>query len=129
MNDRPLEILAIRDLSGQRPIPSAWRPTLRAIAKSFISGDYALRAGIIGADPIHPDTASRIGKNIRSYGVALGPLPDQTWDSSTCIWYGDHWDALVDPWSADHVLDLVLHVQVKPSDLDYHFSVHLVYVP
>jgi hypothetical protein len=112
------------------PIPKAWRETLSAIVEAFVAGDYGLEKGVANVAPISAETASRIREYLQDYGATLIALPDSTWGSSVCIWYGDHWDALVDLWTQEEgQSDLVLHVRVSEANPGFLIQIHLVYVP
>jgi hypothetical protein len=124
------EVLPVKDGSSERPIPLAWRPTLRAIVEAFVSGDFALARGISGVAPVSAKTATQIRDYLADYGATLVTLPDQAWDTSVCIWYGDHWSALVDLWTLEEGgSDLVLQVRVVEAGTAFKTSVQLVYVP
>jgi len=117
-------------IEGEGPIPTAWRETLRAIVGAFVAGDYGLVKGLANVSAVSAETASRIREYLLDYGATLTALPDATWGSSVCIWYGDHWDALVDLWTQEEgQSDLVLHVRVSAANQGFLFQIHLVYVP
>jgi hypothetical protein len=124
------EVLAVKDESHERPIPSAWRPVFREIVRAFVRRDYRLSAGVPGVAPVTNDTAAHIAKYVENYGETLVELPEETWDSSVCIWLGDRWDALVDLWTrAEGRSDLVLSARIFESDMGFQFQIHMVYVP
>lgn len=57
-------------------------------------------------------------------------LPDETWESSICMWMGNHWDVLIDLWTeAEGRSDLVLSAQVTESDNSFVVNVDMIYVP
>jgi hypothetical protein len=114
-------------MSEQKPIPTHWRQTLREIVGAFVAGDY-YRA-IPGVEAISAETATQIHAYISDYGATLMALPEETWDSSVCIFSGDRWDALVDLWTQEEGRsDLVLHTKVSDRP-NFSVRVHLVYVP
>ena len=124
------DVLAVKDDSTEHPIPTAWRQTFRDIVACFVASDYCLAAGVAGAESVAPETAAHIKANLKSYGASLIALPEETWDSSVCIWYDDHWEALVDLWTQEEGRsDLVLHTHVVDGAFGATISVHLVYVP
>ena len=124
------QVLAVRDEDMERPIPTAWRKPLREIVDAFVIGEFGLEKGVKGVSPVSADTASHIRSYINDYRATLVALPEATWRSSTCIWYGDHWNALVDLWTQEEGRsDLVLHVRITEADLDFTIEVYLVYVP
>ncbi|WP_425598377.1 DUF7668 domain-containing protein [Thermomonas carbonis] len=97
---------------------------------AFAVGDYGLSAGVKGVPPLSADRASQIRDYVEGYGATLVALPEETWNSSVCIWYGDHWAALVDLWTEQEGRsDLVLHTRVRELDSGFSVEVDLVYVP
>lgn len=123
------EVLALKN-EAEGPIPTAWRETLSAIVEGFVAGDYRLERGVANVAPVSAETASHIREYFHDYGATLVALPDATWGPSVCIWYGDHWDALVDLWTQEEGhSDLVLHVRVVEANPGFLIQIHLVYVP
>lgn len=121
---------AIQDPDNERPVPSAWRPTLTSIVDAFVQGDYRLARGIPDVAPVSEETAAQIQEYIDEYGETLVALPRAAWETSTCIWMEDHWDALVDLWTEEEgSSDLVLQVRVAEADGHYLVTVHMVCVP
>ncbi|HFQ4970525.1 TPA: hypothetical protein ACGUUK_004309, partial [Vibrio vulnificus] len=60
----------------------------------------------------------------------LVALPEQTWDSSVCMWMETHWDVLIDLWTETEGLsDLVLQAKVFESKDGYKYQIEMVYVP
>jgi hypothetical protein len=124
------EVLAVKDESHQLPIPSAWRPVFRKIVGAIVQRDYRLSAGVPGVAPVADNTAAQIEKYIAGYGETLVDLPEETWDSSVCIWQVKRWDALVDLWTRrEGRSDLVLSAHVFESDAGFEFHIDMVYVP
>ncbi len=123
------EVIALRN-EAEGPIPAAWRGALSAIVEAFVAGDYGLENGVANVAPLSAETASCIRGYLQNYGATLIALPDATWSSSVCIWYGDHWDALVDLWTQEEgQSDLVLHVRIYNANPGFLMQIHLVYVP
>ncbi|MGY6647789.1 DUF7668 domain-containing protein [Wenyingzhuangia sp. IMCC45574] len=57
-------------------------------------------------------------------------LPNETWDTSVCIYYGNYWNVLIDLFTEDEGLsDLVLNTEVHEVKGEYIVEVQLVYVP
>ena len=99
---------------------------LDEIMDAFAAGDFTLQ-GLAGVEPTSASTASQVREYLADYGATLVSLPEETWDSSVCIWSGHHWDVLVDLWTHEEGRsDLVMHAHVAQSDI---VSVHAVYVP
>jgi len=110
----------------QQAVPLKWRPALAVAANAFAAGDFTLQA-LAGVEPTSASTASQVREYLADYGATLVSLPEETWDSSVCIWSGHHWDVLVDLWTQEEGRsDLVMHAHVAQSDI---VSVHAVYVP
>ena len=125
----PTEILAKKD-QFQHAIPTVWRQVLRSIANAFAARDYGLATGLSGVEQVSPDTALHIRDSIHSYGATLVSLPDETWNSSVCMWYATHWDVLIDLWTLEEGRsDLVLNARVTETVNGYCFKIHMVYVP
>lgn len=125
-----LQVPALRDADSERPIPSAWRPVIGEIVRAFVGRDYALSVGVPGVSPVSSETAEHIEKYIQHYGEELVELPEETWDSSVCIWMGVRWDALIDLWtSSEGRSDLVLSLRVSEDGSGFKFDVYMVYVP
>lgn len=124
------EVIAVKDEETERPIPSAWRLVIREIVGAFVRHDYHLGAGIPGVAQISAETATQIQNYIQDYGATLIDLPDETWNSSVCIWMGTRWDALIDLWTvSEGRSDLVLSLHVTEADGGFLFRLHMVYVP
>ena len=121
---------AIKDGTSERPIPTAWRPALRRVVDSFVRSDYAVVNGVDDIESISEETAGHIQSCVQDYGATLKSLPDETWNSSVCIWMGDHWDLLVDLYTEEEgPSDLVLSARVAEGENGFRFSIHMVYVP
>jgi hypothetical protein len=124
------EVLAVKDEDEQRPIPTAWRPVFREIVKAFVHHDYRLGNGVAGVAPVAAKTAKQIKEYIDHYGETLVELPEQTWDSSVCIWTGNEWDVLIDLWTkGEGRSDLVLSARVAESKAGLVIRIETVYVP
>ena len=124
------EVLAEKDEDSERPIPSVWRPVFRDVVNAFVHQDYILSSVVPGVAAVSDGTAKQIRDYIEGYGEILTELPDETWDTSICIWMGDRWDALVDLWTvSEGRSDLVLSANVTESDNGFVFHIYMVYVP
>ena len=124
------EIPVTKDASRQGPIPSVWRPVFREIVKALARGDYKLSAGVPGVLPVRDNVAEQIRAYVQEYGETLVDLPDETWNSSVCIWTGQRWDTIVDLWTArEGRSDLILQTLVSESAEGFSFDIRLVYVP
>ncbi|CAN1209174.1 hypothetical protein TUMEXPCC7403_03060 [Tumidithrix helvetica PCC 7403] len=124
------EILAVKDESGERPIPTVWRPVFSDVVSALVRHDYRLSDGVLKVLPVSADTADHMANYILEYGQTLVELPEQTWDSSVCIWMGKRWDILVDLWTqSEGRSDLVLGAKVMESGSDFVVDIGMVYVP
>lgn len=116
----------------QTAVPHAWRRTLGAIVDSLIRGDARIGQGIENVDPISEDVSNRCRDIVANYGsVTLIRLPEATWETSVAMWQGDHWDCLVDLWTAEEGRsDLVLDIAVfEDHQTAFLVRPYLVYVP
>ena len=124
------EVLAVKNESAQQPIPTSWRSVFCEIVSAFVERDYQLESGVLGVEPVSIDAAARIHRCIKNYGATLVALPEEAWNSSVCMWYGDHWDALVDLWTQEEgPSDLVLRASVSEKEMGFGFKIQQVYVP
>jgi hypothetical protein len=124
-------ILAIKDTAAEHPIPTAWRPVICKVVSAFVRHDYQLNAAAVpGVAQVSSETVDQISSYIQDYGAELVDLPEETWDSSVCIWQGNRWDALIDLWSlSEGRSDLVLSLQVSEAQGGLEFAIYMVYVP
>jgi len=121
------ETTITKDGENKIAAPQAWRPTLAAIVDALIQGsEPALTQVTLQA----PDVWASALESIRAYGAHLKRLPDESWNSSVCIWYGDFWNVLVDLYTEEEGRsDLVLQAHVYEVGDGYRYEVVLVYVP
>ncbi|EOA6549979.1 hypothetical protein ACI1IY_004341 [Vibrio vulnificus] len=123
------EVLVVKD-EVQRPIPTVWRQTFCQIVSSFVDHDYLLNRSIEGLVPVAQDIADQIEIYVKDYDENLVALPEQTWDSSVCLWMETHWDVLIDLWTETEGLsDLVLQAKVFESKDGCKYQIEMVYVP
>ena len=122
------ETVVAKDGENEVPVPQAWRPTLTAIVDALIQGgELSLPQVTLQS----PDVWASAQDSIRAHGAHLRKLPDESWNSSVCIWYGEFWDVLVDLYTEEEEerSDLVLQVHVYEVGDGYRYEVVLVYVP
>ncbi|MFI2743353.1 hypothetical protein ACG2LH_11485 [Zhouia sp. PK063] len=124
------EIVVEKNEEEEGPIPHIWRPIFKAIVNAFVENDYGLTCGIKNVGPVSSNTAEQIEEYIEDYGKELIELPEESWDTSVYIYYGDYWNVLIDLFTKDEGLsDLVLNAEVREIDSQYVVDVQLVYVP
>jgi len=121
------EVTIAKDGENEIAVPQAWRPTFAAIVDALIQGgEPSLPQVTLQA----PDVWASAQDSIRAYGAHLKRLPDESWNSSVCIWYGDFWNVLVDLYTEEEGgSDLVLQAHVYEVGDGYRYEVVLVYVP
>ena len=131
MNDDSSDLpLALKDESAAHPIAGAWRPMICNVVRCFAAGDYELKTGVFGVEPISVQTSEHIRSYITDYGATLVDLPPDSWQTSVAQWYGTHWEVLVDLWTAEEgPSDLVLAGRIAESIAGPRFTIHMVYVP
>ena len=121
---------ALRDGTREHPIAGAWRPMLRAVVHCLVAGDYRLTKGVLGVEPVSPDTAEHMRAYVAGYGATLIDLPPETWRTSVSHWYGSDWSVMVDLWTAEEGRsDMVLSGRIVESEAGPRFSIDMVYVP
>ncbi len=119
-----------KDDSRELPIPAGWRSTFCDVVGAFVERDYRITSGVRGVTPITQATASHIESYISDYGEKLVALPEDTWQTSICLWMGSHWDVIVDLWTeAEGRSDMILSSRVSEVDGEYRFDIQMVYVP
>lgn len=124
------EIIVEKNEEEELPIPHLWRPTFKAIVSAFEKKDYSLSSGIQNVNPVSDKTAEQIKEYIEDYGEELIELPEETWNTSVYICYGDYWNVLIDLFTKNEGLsDLVLNAKVRENNSTYVFEINLVYVP
>ena len=121
------EVTIAKDGENEIAVPQAWRPTFAAIVDALIQGgEPSLPQVTLQAS----DVWASAQESIRAYGAHLKRLPDESWNSSVCIWYGDFWNVLVDLYTEEEGRsDLVLQAHVYEVGDGYRYEVVLVYVP
>ena len=120
---------AIKDMDAAHPIAGTWRPMLCEVVRRFVDGDYGLKKGVSGVEPVPAATAQHISAYLADYGATLVELPDDTWQTSVAQWTGTGWDILVDLWTVGGPSDLVLEGYVTETNAGPRFAIHMVYVP
>jgi hypothetical protein len=117
----------MRDEHRQQPVPTDWRPTLKAVADAFAVGGPLQ---VPKVRPISPECALSATKNVANYGATLVRLPEEAWRTSVCQWMRSYWDVLVDLYTAEEgSSDLVLAVRVFELGADFEFEVESIHVP
>ena len=124
------KILVEKNEEEELPIPHVWRPIFRNIVSAFVNKDYKLTFGINNVNPVSEGKAEQIKEYIENYGEELIDLPDETWNTSVYICYGDYWNVLIDLFTKNECLSyLVLNAEVIEKDNNYFVDINLVYVP
>ncbi|WP_103192896.1 DUF7668 domain-containing protein [Formosa algae] len=110
------EIKVEKNEEKELPIPHIWRPVFKEIVNAFVKGDYNLVSEIKNVNPISNETAEQIKEYIEDYGEELVELPNETWNSSVYIYYGDYWNVLIDLYTKEEGLsDLVLNAEIREN--------------
>lgn len=125
-----LSILVEKNDGCEGPIPDVWRGMFIAIIDAFAEKNYQLYPDLENVLPVSASTAKHICSYIEDYGEELVPLPEQTWETSVCIWDGLRWNVMVDLWTKrEGRSDLVLGANVIEKSGEYIVEVGIVYVP
>ncbi|WP_313347512.1 hypothetical protein [Stenotrophomonas sp.] len=121
------EVAIAKDGHREMSVPEVWRPTLVAIVDALVEEREPSLPQVVDRAPA---AWSGMQANVREYGARLKKLPEASWESSVCIWYGSFWDVLVDLHTEEEGRsDLVLQVHIHEDDGGYRYEVVLVYVP
>lgn len=112
---------------SEQPVPGRWRLILKQIADAFADGRVPMGDGIRSVEA----TVAEINfAQIEDYPDATGPLRETSWETSICVWMGDHWQVLVDLSTVSgERSDLVLHAKVFDFDDRVEIEPGLIYVP
>jgi hypothetical protein len=125
-----VEVKVEKDEENERPIPTDWRVAFSNVVDAFVRKDYSLSLGVAGVSSVSNETANHIKEYLEDYGQELVQLPQETWESSVCLWMGSHWDVLIDLWTVgEGQSDLVLKAQVTESMNGYRIDIGMIYVP
>ena len=120
------EIVVENNEEEEGPVPHVWRNTFEEIVKAFTKKDYNLSTPILNVDSVPEDTANQIKEYIKDYGEELIELPNETWNSSVYIYYGNYWNILIDLYTKNEGLsDLVLNAEIRERDNEYIVDIKL----
>lgn len=111
----------------EQPVPYRWRLALKQIADAFADGRIPTGDGIRS---VEAKVAGINFEQIEDYPDATGRLRETSWETSICVWMGDHWQVLVDLSTVSgERSDLVLHAKVFDFDDRVEVEPGLIYVP
>jgi hypothetical protein len=126
MGETPLE----KDNQNERAIPMVWRPMFVLIVEALVERNFQLRGLADYVRPLDSSTADINRQNIDECPDKLVPLSERSWETSTHLWMGTHWDVLIDLSVGDgETGDLVLYAKVLEDGKGFVFEPGLVYVP
>lgn len=112
------------------PVPSAWRTALKALVDAVVLQTKLREIEGFVIMSIEDDLLQICRSNIEDYPDTLGPLSEETWKSSICVWNEGFWAVLVDLTTNDgEVSDLVFHAKVTERGEEYLIEPGLIYVP
>ena len=124
------QITVEKNEEEEGPIPHVWRPIFKDIVNAFVNKDYNLSSGIKNVNPVSKSTADQIREYIEDYGEELVQLPEETWETSIYICYGDYWNIIIDLFTKGEGLsDLALNAEIREKNNNYVVDINLVYVP
>jgi len=120
----------VKDEEAEHPVADAWRPLFREINRAFMRGDFALAHAPANVTLEYPEDVGPIRNALTAWGEALVELPDETWTTSVALWMGDHWEVVVDLWTAESGrIDLIIDARVYETERGYRIEVGSVHVP
>lgn len=123
------------DSEFQSPIPNIWRDTIVQIVETFKDKDFARLNTIANVEFIDVEYATELAENIDDYGAHLISLPEESWNSSVCSYFGedneDHfWKAIVDLFTEEEGRsDLIISLNIYKHDDHYTYEITGIYVP
>ena len=124
------QITVEKNEEEEGPIPHVWRPIFKDIVNAFVNKDYNLSSGIKNVNPVSKSTADQIREYIEDYSEELVQLPEETWETSIYICYGDYWNIIIDLFTKGEGLsDLALNAEIREKNNNYVVDINLVYVP
>lgn len=120
-----------KDLANQQVVPTAWRSTIKQIVLHIVEKEASLIPFIPNVRFAEHISESDLLRNIEAYEATLIALPEASWETSLCMWYGKHWDVLVDLWTKEEGRsDLILQLRVYETQSDrFCYELGLIYVP
>ncbi len=123
------------DSEFQSLIPNIWRDTIVQIVETFKDKDFVRLNTIANVEFIDTEYATELAENIDDYGAHLISLPEESWDSSVCSYFGednedDFWKAIVDLFTEEEGRsDLIISLNIYKHDDHYTYEVTGIYVP
>lgn len=123
--DSPKDVEAQKNADASQPVPNVWRPSLAHLVE-VILGKHPAEAQSSFADA----DLTRWRRTIADYGVMIGGVSDESWETSVAQWMDGYWEVLIDLCTPNGArTDLVVFVRVVEDASDYKFSVDSVHVP
>ncbi|QHJ14081.1 hypothetical protein FX988_04363 (plasmid) [Paraglaciecola mesophila] len=119
----------VKDEETQQPIPTIWRDTIVKIVDAIRFNNIDDFNAIPYVKGVSEKDAEGFQENIEDYGCRLTNLPDATWQSSTCQWMREYWDALIDLYTVEEgESDLALYLRVHEKGQKFEFEVMSIHV-
>ncbi|WP_296283481.1 hypothetical protein [uncultured Acinetobacter sp.] len=133
------------DSEFQSPIPNIWRDKIVQIVEAFKNKDFARLNTIPNVEFIDIEYAAEIAENIDDYGAHLISLPEESWNSSVCVYQGEYeeswdssvclyqgeykknhfWNATVDLFTEEEgCSDLIIDLRIYKYDKHYTYEVY-----
>lgn len=112
------------------PVPSVWRMALKTIVDTLIRENEIpkVEGFLIGSSDANQLQICR--NNMEFYPEKIGPLRQESWNSSIHVWNNGYWSVLIDLTAlSGEVTDLVFHAKVIERGEQYLIEPGLIYVP
>jgi len=116
--------------SLEQPIPTIWRSALKKLADKVALGTDIDALTKIEIEAIDMKSEVINKENIDSYPDKLGPLHEQSWETSIYIWEPPYWAILIDLSDTNgDTTDLVFHSKICETKNGFRIEPGLIYVP
>lgn len=117
-------------LDGSEKIPKDWRKKIVDIVEVFKNRNLEKLNEIEDIEYIELEHAQDILSNLDSCDLSLVSLPNETWESSSCIYFGDGWQVFIDLYTKEEGRsDFILTFVVMKNGPNLIFTLDNIYVP
>lgn len=118
------------DIENCQKIPSIWKKTLVEIIESLKNKDILRLNSIKDVEQIDILHAQDIFNNVDDYGITLISIPNESWNTSVCQYFGGGWNIYIDLYAKEAGLsDLIMSANVFEVNKEFIFRLDNIYVP
>lgn len=117
-------------LDGSERIPENWREKIVDIVEVFKNRNLEKLNEIEDIEYVELEHAHDMLSNLDSCDVTLVSLPNETWESSSCMCFGDGWQVFIDLYTKEEGRsDFILTLVVMKNGANLIFTLDNIYVP